>query len=134
MSIDEKLANVVCLVISTHIRSKEDSHLKSIIIHKVMCVYVTCNNSLKLFNLPSQKLGSIKNLTSYWSKKKIIDHYSFTFITNVTFSQKDTFYAFNKDSFFMIVLRTRHYQVILQINHIVIETRPFPQKFIISFI
>ena len=34
MSIEEKLANVVCHVKSTHTRSKEDSHLKSINIHK----------------------------------------------------------------------------------------------------
>ena len=83
----------------TRIRSKEDSHSKSINIHKVMCVYVTCYNSLKLFNLPSQKLGSIKNLNSYW-RKKIIDRYSFTFITNITLSQNDTLYDFNKDSFY----------------------------------
>ena len=87
----------------TRIRSKEDSHSKYINIHKVMCVYVTCYNSLKLFNLLSQKLGSIKNLNSYSAGEKIIDRYSFTFMTNITLSQNGTFYDFNKDSFLLLV-------------------------------
>ena len=66
-----------------------------------MCVYVTCYNSLKLFNLPSQKLGSQKS--EFILEKKIIDRYSFTFITDITLSQNDTFYDFNKDSFLLFV-------------------------------
>ena len=40
-----QLANEVFFVKSTCFRSEEDSHVRSINIHKVMCVYVTCNNS-----------------------------------------------------------------------------------------
>ena len=93
---------MVCLVKSTRIRSKEDSHSKSINIHKVMRVNVTCYNFFKAIQFTLPEVGLNKK-SEFILEEKIIDRCSFTFITNITLSQNDTFYDFNKDSFLLLV-------------------------------